>query len=258
MIRKPLSRDPEMLKDPKYLARVVSEVNAQLDELFSKKTSGGSARSVLDNGSPMPSGNLSFTGDSVQLINRGNATEASINTVAHNLLGGKHSDTLTASVVRGDVIVGNSTPKWARLAIGSTGKFIKSDGTDAAWAYSPFSHCPLDYWTITDVVQAAGSGVRFCEFIFDGSNDYPVGLDDKLFIDCGITGTGTTTISIRDVTNSLTLATKTFTDANARAIYTETTFTNIPTGPAAMQLLVTVDTLQTLTIGGAKWRRRRA
>ena len=37
--------------------------------------------------------------------------------VAHNLLSAIHGDTLTASVVAGDIIIGNDTPKWSRLAI---------------------------------------------------------------------------------------------------------------------------------------------
>lgn len=36
---------------------------------------------------------------------------------AHNVLSATHSDTLTASVVDGDVIIGNATPKWSRLSI---------------------------------------------------------------------------------------------------------------------------------------------
>lgn len=52
---------------------------------------------------------------------------------AHNLLSTTHGDTLTGTVVRGDVIVGNATPKFARLAIGTSGKVLRSDGTDAAW-----------------------------------------------------------------------------------------------------------------------------
>lgn len=36
---------------------------------------------------------------------------------SHNLLSGTHGDTLTASVVDGDIIIGNVTPKWSRLAI---------------------------------------------------------------------------------------------------------------------------------------------
>lgn len=36
---------------------------------------------------------------------------------SHNVLSASHGDTLTASVVDGDVIIGNVTPKWSRLAI---------------------------------------------------------------------------------------------------------------------------------------------
>jgi len=52
---------------------------------------------------------------------------------AHNVLSATHGDTLTASVVRGDLIIGNSTPKWARLAIGAANTVLKSDGTDVSW-----------------------------------------------------------------------------------------------------------------------------
>jgi hypothetical protein len=46
-----------------------------------------------------------------------------------------HSDTLTGTVVRGDLIVGNSTPKWSRLARGSSGQYIKTNSSgDLAWA----------------------------------------------------------------------------------------------------------------------------
>src|SRR5436190_15059667 len=38
---------------------------------------------------------------------------------AHNILSTTHGDTLAASVVRGDLIIGNSTPQWARLAVGA-------------------------------------------------------------------------------------------------------------------------------------------
>lgn len=44
-----------------------------------------------------------------------------------------HADTLTGTVVRGDLILGNNTPKWARLALGAAGYVLRSDGTDAAW-----------------------------------------------------------------------------------------------------------------------------
>ena len=54
--------------------------------------------------------------------------------VAHNLLSATHSDTLTASAVRGDLVIGNSTPAWSRLAIGASGRVLRSDGTDPSWA----------------------------------------------------------------------------------------------------------------------------
>lgn len=54
-------------------------------------------------------------------------------TTPHNLLSATHTDTLAASVTRGDVLCGNSTPRWARVAIGGAGTFLRSDGTDCAW-----------------------------------------------------------------------------------------------------------------------------
>jgi hypothetical protein len=63
----------------------------------------------------------------------------------HNLLSATHSDALAGSAVRGSIIVGNSTPKWAALGIGAAGYVLKSDGTDAAWATAK-----LDDWDTPD------------------------------------------------------------------------------------------------------------
>jgi hypothetical protein len=52
---------------------------------------------------------------------------------AHDLLSVTHGDTLTGTVVRGDVLIGNSTPKWARLAVGAANRYLSSDGTDVSW-----------------------------------------------------------------------------------------------------------------------------
>lgn len=62
-------------------------------------------------------------------------TFAAITGTSTNALldGSAHTDTLAGSVVRGDLIVGNATPKWARLAVGAAGRVLKADGTDAAW-----------------------------------------------------------------------------------------------------------------------------
>ena len=59
---------------------------------------------------------------------------------AHDILSASHGDTLADAVVRGDVVVGNATPKWSRLAIGANERYIGSDGTDATWSQVDHSH----------------------------------------------------------------------------------------------------------------------
>jgi hypothetical protein len=51
----------------------------------------------------------------------------------HQLLSATHPDTTTATVVRGDLITGQSGPTWNRLAIGASGRYTRSDGTDVTW-----------------------------------------------------------------------------------------------------------------------------
>lgn len=67
----------------------------------------------------------------------------------HALLDGtQNNDTVAGTVVRGDLIYGNSTPKWARKALGSSGQVVKSDGTDLIWgsvAYSEVTGTPAVY-----------------------------------------------------------------------------------------------------------------
>lgn len=53
--------------------------------------------------------------------------------VGHELLSATHTDSLTGSVARGDIVVGNATPKWSRLAVGTSNQILQSDGTDVAW-----------------------------------------------------------------------------------------------------------------------------
>jgi len=58
---------------------------------------------------------------------------------AHNLLSTTHGDTLADTVVRGDIIIGNATPKWARLAFPAspTGKVLIASATDVTWSANP-------------------------------------------------------------------------------------------------------------------------
>lgn len=58
--------------------------------------------------------------------------------------GTNHTDTTNSAVTRGDIIIGNSTPAWDDLAIGSAGHVLTSDGTDPAWK-------------IADAIAQAGS-----------------------------------------------------------------------------------------------------
>jgi len=51
----------------------------------------------------------------------------------HNVLSPFHLDTLTASVVRGSLIIGNSTPKWAIATPTVAGSIPAFDGTDTAF-----------------------------------------------------------------------------------------------------------------------------
>lgn len=54
---------------------------------------------------------------------------------AHNILSTTHGDTTVAALVRGDLLTGQSaSPLWKRLALGTSGQCLQSDGTDAAWA----------------------------------------------------------------------------------------------------------------------------
>jgi len=53
---------------------------------------------------------------------------------SHNLLSITHSDTETDTVVQGDLIVGGATPTWERLALGASGTFLKSDGSNPSWS----------------------------------------------------------------------------------------------------------------------------
>lgn len=49
---------------------------------------------------------------------------------AHNILSSQHGDTLADSVVRGDLLYGNATPQWARLAKGAAGTYPTWDAND--------------------------------------------------------------------------------------------------------------------------------
>lgn len=52
----------------------------------------------------------------------------------HNLLSSTHLDALAANVSSGDIIIGNNTPKWARLGKDSDGKILTLASGLPSWA----------------------------------------------------------------------------------------------------------------------------
>jgi|SRR6185437_13171163 len=53
----------------------------------------------------------------------------------HNLLDGNvDQDTTNSAAARGSIIVGNSTPKWTVLALGGSGTYLRSNGTDLVFS----------------------------------------------------------------------------------------------------------------------------
>lgn len=80
----------------------------------------------------------------------------------HDVLSATHTDTLAAAVVRGDIIVGNATPKWSRLAKGTSGYFLKAGASDVSWAQLLASDVSDFDEAVDDRVAAllsAGSGI---------------------------------------------------------------------------------------------------
>jgi len=54
-------------------------------------------------------------------------------TSTHKILSTTHNDSVAGNVVRGDVIIGNSTPRWTRLAIGNNNDVLTVVGSDVSW-----------------------------------------------------------------------------------------------------------------------------
>jgi hypothetical protein len=72
---------------------------------------------------------------------------------AHNLLSASHGDTTAGTVARGDLIVGTgASAKWAKLAVGTIGTIVSSDGTDtkyqslATLGIAPLTHGVSQYY----------------------------------------------------------------------------------------------------------------
>jgi hypothetical protein len=96
-----------------------------------------------------------------------------------------HTDTLTGTVVRGDLFVGNATPKWSRLARPASASVAVNDGTDVVYRTIPtrlFNDGLIDAteWESISTVPAtkAMHGTEpdsYLSWDFDAVADYWVG-----------------------------------------------------------------------------------
>ncbi len=116
---------------------VLGQWNSNIAEIGAEKGGSGTLRAVKIIGASLDTpATLTMNGVAV-------ATQTYVNAqgfvTSHALLSTTHSDTLAAAVVRGSILVGNSTPKWSALAIGAANRVLFSDGTDAAWGQVPLA-----------------------------------------------------------------------------------------------------------------------
>lgn len=99
---------------------------------------GGGGHTIQDEGSNLTARTgLNFVGAGVTCTDdAGNdQTDCTIpGDLNHNLLSATHTDTSAAAVVRGDLIIGNSTPAWSRLALGGRyATIINYDGLQPSY-----------------------------------------------------------------------------------------------------------------------------
>lgn len=144
---KPRTVDPALIPaslwfvDPDWRTTVDGATVTSLELRSKKGVANGYAS--LDGSTLLPLGQLpnhdiitkhnGFPGGSANFL-REDGTWQSPPTAVHNILSASHGDTTAASVARGDIMYGDSTPKWTRKAIGGSGQVLHSDGVDVAWA----------------------------------------------------------------------------------------------------------------------------
>ncbi len=99
---------------------------------------------------------LRFYVDSTSSLYFNGALIAGVSAVVnpHNLLSTTHPDTLAGTVVRGDLVVGNATPAWARLARCASGSYIGSNGTDTTCLTSAAGFTAIPAGQITGTASA--------------------------------------------------------------------------------------------------------
>jgi hypothetical protein len=92
-----------------------------------------------------------------------------------------NTDTVTSTVVRGGLVVANSTPKWAQLAIGSANRVLRCDGTDAAWGQVALAT------DVSGVLGFAGLPVGTVLQVVTGKYSTSTATSSSAFSDTGLT-----------------------------------------------------------------------
>jgi len=82
----------------------------------------------------------------------------------HDILSATHTDSLAAAVVRGDVMVGNATPKWSRKAVDTSNRIFVNDGTDATWGKVDLTAST----NVSGILTATNGGVNNAFFQISG------------------------------------------------------------------------------------------
>lgn len=92
---------------------------------------------LLSNGSAWAAVALTNCATAITYTAATNTFGCSSTVGAHALLSASHTDTATATVVRGDLLVGSSVPQWTRLGIGAADGVLTSNGSDPVWSTTP-------------------------------------------------------------------------------------------------------------------------
>lgn len=164
-----------ILDDITYLT-TATFAGVDLDTVFSSGTYGflkktGTSAYTLDTNyylTEITGDELDFVFDALSAgflmkVSEGTYTVSASSVAPHALLSASHNDSVTHAVVRGDLVVGNSTPAWERLPKGTNGSLLTCNATDTAWSVQTFNLdylsniAALNYVTDTVLVSSAST-----------------------------------------------------------------------------------------------------
>lgn len=133
---------------------------------------------TLPTGANLASGNVLALNTGGTLVWQG-ITASSSGSGPHNILSATHTDSTPGSVARGDLITGQGgSPTWSRLAIGSSGKIVRSDGTDVAYSTftipDTFAQGDLPHASSANTITALAKDTNATRYLSNtGTNNNP-------------------------------------------------------------------------------------